>query len=118
MSFFSFYFTKLFECIKACIHDIEFCSCLSSCFSINIFNSSKAKNFLCFSFSTKLCTEREAQKILRFAGIKDVYGKARGQTRTKLNVMYACFDALKQLSKVKTKERHIQKLGIVGGRNE
>ena len=67
---------------------------------------------------TKLCTEREAQKILRFAGIKDVYGKARGQTRTKLNVMYACFDALKQLTKVKTKERHVVQLGIVGGRNE
>ena len=67
---------------------------------------------------TKLCTEREAQKILRFAGIKDVYGKARGQTRTKLNVMYACFDALKQLTKVKVKEKHITELGIVGGRNE
>ena len=67
---------------------------------------------------TRLCTEREAQKMLKFAGIKDVYGKARGQTRTKLNVMYACFDALKQLSKVKIKERHIQELGIIGGRNE
>ncbi|MBM3204302.1 30S ribosomal protein S5 [Candidatus Woesearchaeota archaeon] len=67
---------------------------------------------------TKLCTEREAQKILRFAGIKDVYGKARGQTRTKLNVMYACFYALKQLTRVKTKQKHTTQLGIVGGRNE
>lgn len=67
---------------------------------------------------TKLCTEREAQKILRFAGIKDVYGKTRGQTRTKLNAMYACFDALKKLTKIKVKERHIQQMGIVGGRNE
>ncbi|MBI5797565.1 30S ribosomal protein S5 [Candidatus Woesearchaeota archaeon] len=66
----------------------------------------------------KLCTEKECQKILRFAGIKDLYGKARGQTRTKLNVVYACFAALKQLSKMKVKPTHVKTLGIVGGRNE
>jgi len=66
----------------------------------------------------RLCTERECQKILRFAGIKDVYGKARGQTRTKLNVVYACFDALQKLTRMKVKEEHVQRLGIVGGRNE
>ncbi|MBS3162674.1 30S ribosomal protein S5 [Candidatus Woesearchaeota archaeon] len=67
---------------------------------------------------TRLCMEKECQKMLRMAGIKDVYGKARGQTRTKLNVVYACFKALENLSEVKVKPTHISKLGIVGGRNE
>lgn len=67
---------------------------------------------------TKLCVEKECQKILGYAGIKDVYAKARGQTRTKLNLMFACFDALKQLTAMKVKEYHIKQLGIVGGKHE
>lgn len=67
---------------------------------------------------TKLCMERECQKLLKLAGVKDVYGKTRGQTRTKLNVVYACFAALKQLTKVKVKSEQIENLGIIGGRNE
>lgn len=67
---------------------------------------------------SKLCMEKECQKILKLAGVKDVYGKVRGQTRTKLNVVYACFKALKKLSKIKIKPAHISNLGIVGGRNE
>jgi small subunit ribosomal protein S5 len=67
---------------------------------------------------TRLCMERECQKLLKMAGVKDVYGKARGQTRTKLNVVYACFEALKKLSSMKIKHSHIAQFGIVGGRNE
>jgi len=67
---------------------------------------------------TRLCMERECQKLLKMAGVKDIYGKARGQTRTKLNVVYACFEALKKLSSVRVKPDHKIKLGIVGGRNE
>lgn len=67
---------------------------------------------------TRLSMEKECQKLLKMAGIKDVYGKARGQTRTKLNVVYACFKALAKLSSVKVKPTQITNLGIVGGRNE
>ena len=67
---------------------------------------------------TRLCMEKECQKLLKMAGVKDVYGKARGQTRTKLNVVYACFKALEKLTSVRVKPTQISKLGIVGGRNE
>jgi small subunit ribosomal protein S5 len=42
----------------------------------------------------------ECKKILRLAGIKDVYGKTFGQTRTTINLAKACIDALKNLNNV------------------
>ena len=51
---------------------------------------------------TKLCVEKECQKILDLAGIKDVYSKV-ADAKTKMNLVYACFDALRNLSKVKVK---------------
>ena len=50
---------------------------------------------------TKLCVEKECQKILDFAGIKDIYSKV-SDAKTKLNLVMACFNALKNLSKIKT----------------
>src|SRR3989344_3002222 len=50
---------------------------------------------------TGLKTEKEVQKLLRLAGIKDIYSKTFGQTRTKLNLIYACLDALQKLNKLK-----------------
>lgn len=50
---------------------------------------------------TRLCAEKECQKILDFAGIKDVYSKVL-DPKTKLNLVMACFNALKNLSKIKT----------------
>ncbi|QQG39243.1 MAG: 30S ribosomal protein S5 [Candidatus Woesearchaeota archaeon] len=52
---------------------------------------------------TGLICEKECKKILQLTGIKDVYSKARRQTRTKLNLAYACLDALKKLTSVKIK---------------
>lgn len=45
---------------------------------------------------TGLVVGNELKKILRLAGIKDVYGVMRGQTRTTFNVAKACIDALKK----------------------
>lgn len=50
---------------------------------------------------TGLCIEEECKKLVRLAGIKDIYSKTQGQTRTKINLLLACFDALKHLSKIK-----------------
>jgi small subunit ribosomal protein S5 len=50
---------------------------------------------------TNLCVEREIKKILDLAGIKDIYSKSRGKTATKLNVVHACFCALKKLTSTK-----------------
>ena len=52
------------------------------------------------------------------AGINDVYMKARGATKTKLNLVYAVFDALKNLEAMKVKAEFIEKSGMIGGRNE
>ncbi len=52
---------------------------------------------------TGLAMEKEAAKILALAGIKDVYSRTYGQTRTKLNHIKAIFEALRLLSQVKIK---------------
>jgi small subunit ribosomal protein S5 len=45
---------------------------------------------------TGLVIEDECKKILAFAGVKDIYSKTFGQTRTKINLAKACFEALKK----------------------
>ena len=62
-----------------------------------------------------LCVEKECRKMLSLAGIKDVYSRTMGQTKVKINLMEACFDALKSLSKVKIQPIHIAKLGYLEG---
>ncbi|MBU0460173.1 MAG: 30S ribosomal protein S5 [Nanoarchaeota archaeon] len=63
-----------------------------------------------------LCVEKECAKILTLAGIKDIWSKTQGQTKTKLNLIYALVDALKKLSEIKIKPEDVAKLGIVEGR--
>ena len=42
----------------------------------------------------------EVKKILKLAGIKDVYGRSSGKTRTTMNVGKACIEALKNLDRM------------------
>lgn len=60
---------------------------------------------------TKLTAEKECQKILDFAGIKDVYSKTSKST-TKMGLLKACFGALKELSEVKVRSKDLTRLGI------
>ena len=62
-----------------------------------------------------LCIEKECQKILEIAGIKDVWSKTKGQTKVKTNLVAACFDALKQLSSTRVQQRYYKNLGIAEG---
>lgn len=48
---------------------------------------------------TGLVADNECKKIFRLAGIKDIYTKSFGQTRTKINMIKACVEALKKLNK-------------------
>ena len=64
---------------------------------------------------TGLCVEKECAKILEAAGIKDVWSKTKGQTKTKVNLVQACMDALSNLSIMKVQERDIATLGVVDG---
>ncbi len=64
---------------------------------------------------SNLIVEKECAKILNFAGIKDVYSKTFGQSRTKLNLIKACFEDLKKLSTTKVNTKLVSSLGIVEG---
>ena len=46
---------------------------------------------------TGLVISNECKKILRLTGIKDIYSKTFGQTRTTVNLAKACVNALKKL---------------------
>ena len=48
---------------------------------------------------TGLVIGDECKKILKLAGIKDVYSKTFGQTRTTMNLAVACINALKKTNK-------------------
>ena len=50
---------------------------------------------------TGLVIGEQAKKILRLAGIKDVYAYTQGQTRTTFNVAQACIDALTKTNRMK-----------------
>lgn len=63
-----------------------------------------------------LCVEKEAAKILGMAGIKDIWSKTSGQTKTKLNFISAVMDALKNLSRMKVKSEEVEPLGILEGK--
>lgn len=62
---------------------------------------------------TALCVEKECAKMLKLAGLKDVYSKVFGQTRNKINVVKACFNALKSLSKIKIQPEYYKIAGVV-----
>jgi small subunit ribosomal protein S5 len=63
-----------------------------------------------------LCIEKECQKILKLAGIKDIWSKTRGRTKTKSNLIKACFLALKELSNQKISSENAKKVQIISGR--
>jgi small subunit ribosomal protein S5 len=50
---------------------------------------------------TGLVVSDELKKILKLAGIKDIYSKTFGQKRTTLNLTKACIDALNKLNNIK-----------------
>jgi len=61
---------------------------------------------------TGLRVEKECAKILRLAGIQDVWSKTKGQTKTKLNLISALMSALQQVSETKVLSKYNIPLGI------
>ena len=49
-----------------------------------------------------LVVDDESKKILRLAGIKDVWGRTLGNTGTRINLIRAVFYALKNLHRYRT----------------
>jgi small subunit ribosomal protein S5 len=64
---------------------------------------------------TGLATGAVAKNVLRLAGVSDVWGFARGQTKTTINSAQAAFDALLQTSAIKMTDAQKSKLNIVEG---
>lgn len=64
---------------------------------------------------TGLKVEKECQKILALAGIKDVWSESLGSTRTKTNVIVACERALRNLMTTKSNERSKNNTAFVEG---
>jgi len=53
---------------------------------------------------TGLVVASELKKVLKLAGIKDVYSKSFGKVRTTFNAIKACFDALEKTNPTEEKE--------------
>ncbi|VVB76582.1 30S ribosomal protein S5 [Candidatus Tiddalikarchaeum anstoanum] len=57
-----------------------------------------------------LCVTDECKKILKLAGIKDVWSRTTGKTSSRMNLIKALFDALKNLSKYHVQEKYASKI--------
>lgn len=63
-----------------------------------------------------LCMEQETAKILRLAGIKDVWSKTDGNLRSTTNFIEAVVDALKKLTTTRIQPKHAERVAKVTGR--
>ncbi len=64
---------------------------------------------------TGLCIERECAKILKIAGVKDVWAKIIGQSKTKMNTIKACEAALKKLTTTRVNSDVREAVSLVDG---
>ncbi len=64
---------------------------------------------------TGLCIEKECAKILRFAGIQNVWSRIIGQSKTKMNTIKACEKALKKLMTTRLSSEIKKQLNVVEG---
>ncbi len=67
---------------------------------------------------TGLVVQSECAKVLALAGVKDIWSMTRGVTRSRHNLIQACFEALRKLSQTKIKHGHVEMLGIKEGSNK
>jgi small subunit ribosomal protein S5 len=58
----------------------------------------------------------EVKKIMRLAGIKDIWCNTRGNTHMRINLMFAVFDALRKLNTYKLKPEFEKKVGLIVGK--
>lgn len=61
----------------------------------------------------KLAINDESKKVLELAGVKDVWSKTKGQTRSRTNLAIATFDALRNLHLIKYQNEYVEAAGVV-----
>jgi small subunit ribosomal protein S5 len=64
---------------------------------------------------TGLKIEGSCATILKLAGIKDIWSKSFGQTKSKINLIKALIEALNKLNATKLKTEDYENLGIIEG---
>ncbi len=87
-------------------------------FSVKHKNGSVTVEFLPAPKGIGLCVSNEVKKMMRLAGIKDLWCKTRGQTRTRMNLIRSAFYALKKLNRFKTNEKYNNCVGVKLGKVE
>ena len=55
-----------------------------------------------------LCVNDEAKKAIKIAGIKDVWSKDFGESRSRVNYMFAIFNAFKKMNRMKIPEKKVK----------
>ncbi|MBL7160037.1 MAG: 30S ribosomal protein S5 [Candidatus Aenigmarchaeota archaeon] len=63
-----------------------------------------------------LCVSDEIKKMMRLAGINDIWCKSMGNTKARVNFTKAVFDALKKLNRFKTTEEFDKLSGSITGK--
>lgn len=63
-----------------------------------------------------LVVSDEIKKLMRLAGIKDIWCKTRGKTQTRINLVFATFDALKKLDKFRIQGEQEKNIAVKLGR--
>jgi small subunit ribosomal protein S5 len=63
-----------------------------------------------------LAVSDEVKKLLRLAGISDIWSKTKGNTQMRINLIKATFDALKKLNAYKIKPEFEEKSGMTTGK--
>ena len=63
-----------------------------------------------------LCVSDEVKKLMRLAGISDIWCKTRGNTHMRINLIKATFNALKKLNTYKTKPEFEKEVGMTIGK--
>ncbi|MEM0379385.1 MAG: 30S ribosomal protein S5 [Candidatus Aenigmatarchaeota archaeon] len=71
--------------------------------------------FLPAPVGTGLVAPDEIKKLLKLAGIKDIWMKSFGQTRKRINFISAAFKALKQTAEYRIKEEYARLSGLKFG---
>jgi len=63
-----------------------------------------------------LTVSNEIKKVMRLAGISDIWCKSRGQRSTRMNLIRAVFNALKNINDYRLEPEKEEELGIITGK--
>jgi small subunit ribosomal protein S5 len=96
------------ECLCGTNHSIPF-SVVGKSGSVTI-------NLLPAPRGIGLAVSDEAKKILRLAGISDIWSKTKGNTQMRANLIKSIFDALRKLNAYKVKTEFEKESGMSSGR--